>query len=139
MLDLDQYFCTNPECKDYGRRGLGNISVNCQYGKHNRYLLRCKTCKKRFSETKCTAFFGSKYPPETIEAIIKAVAEGNGVRATSRMLDLDKDAVNRVILKAGEHCERMLADLLHSLQLTEIQLDELWSFVQKKRRIRTRP
>jgi hypothetical protein len=45
---------------------------------------------------------------------------------------LDKDTVNRVILRAGEHCANVLSCLLASLKLTEAQLDELWTFVKKR-------
>ena len=55
-----------------------------------------------------------------------------GVRATSRLLDINKDTVNRVILRAGEHCEIVLSNLLRSLKLKEAQLDELWAFVKKR-------
>jgi len=132
MQELEKYFCTNPSCKDYGISGIGNINVHFSYGKHERRMLYCTTCKARFSETKCTAFFGTKYSPEIVGDIIRITAEGNGVRATARMLGLDKNAVNRVILKAGQHCERVLRNLLSQLELTEVQLDELWAFVEKK-------
>ena len=57
--------------------------------------------------------------------------ESVGVRATARLLGLNKDTVNRVILRAGEHCELILSSLLHSLKLKEAQLNELWVFVKK--------
>lgn len=133
MLDISQYFCINESCIHYGLRGQGNLVKCGTYGKHNRQLLQCRTCKRRFSETRNTAFFGSKYSSKTIQDIILCVAEGNGVRSTSRILKLDKDAVNRVILKSGEHCFKVLSNLIKSLQLEECQLDELWAFVQKKR------
>ena len=132
MLELENFFCANPSCKDYGINGKGNLNVHFSYGKSGRRMLYCRTCKGRFSETKCTAFFGTKYPPETIGEIIRVTAEGNGVRATARILGLDKNAVNRVILKAGQHCEKVLSNLLAQLELTEVQLDELWAFVGKK-------
>jgi transposase-like protein len=132
MQELENYFCTNPSCKDYGIIGKDNINVHFSYGKSKRRMLYCRTCKGRFSETKCTAFFGTKYSPETVGAIIRVTAEGNGVRATARILGLDKNAVNRVILKAGQHCEKVLRNLLSQLELTEVQLDELWAFVEKK-------
>ena len=132
MLDLSKYFCTNEKCKDYGIRGKGNLNIHFLYGKNKRRMLYCTTCKARFSETKCTAFFGSKYSVETIGKIISITAEGVGVRATARILNLDKDAVNRVVLKAGEHCRRVLDNLLVHLGLTEVQLDELWAFIEKK-------
>jgi hypothetical protein len=48
-------------------------------------------------------------------------------------LKIDKGIVQRVFLRAGEHCESVLSNLLHSLKLTEAQFDELWTFVKKRR------
>jgi transposase-like protein len=132
MLELSNYFCPNTKCVNYGVRGKGNLTVHFQYGKQDRRMLYCGSCKTRFSETKCTAFFGSKYSTETISRIVQTTAEGVGVRATARMLGLDKDAVNRVVLNVGEHCEKLLEMLMSQLGLTEVQLDELWTFVKKK-------
>ncbi len=138
MSDLGQYFCPNQQCKDYGLRGNGNISIRGKYGKDkDRDLLYCRTCGKRFAATHASALFGLHLPADTIGQIIHHAAEGVGVRATARLLGLDKDTVNRVILRAGEHCARVLSDLLRSLQLTETQLDELWTFVKKRKVLTT--
>jgi transposase-like protein len=134
MNGLSASFCINKSCKDYGRVNGDNISIRGKYGKdHSRNLLYCRTCGKRFAETHSTAFFGLRLPEEKIGQIIHHAAEGVGVRATARLLELDKDTVNRVVLVAGEHCARVLSGLLTSLHLTEVQLDELWSFVKKRR------
>ena len=133
MSELEQCFCPNKQCKDYGLRGLGNIAIRGKYGKDkSRDLLYCRTCGKRFASTRSSAMFGLHLPAETIRQIIHHAAEGVGVRATARLLGLDKDTVNRVILRAGEHCARVLSSLLTSLQLDETQLDELWTFVKKR-------
>jgi len=133
MVDLGLCFCPNEACKEYGLRGLGNLTRQFVYGVNkDRHMLYCRTCKMRFAETRCTAFFGSKFTSEEIGAILRTTAEGTGVRATGRILGLDKDAVNRVILKAGEHCAKVLENLLVRLDLTEVQLDELWTFLDKK-------
>jgi len=134
MSDLAQYFCPNELCKDFGLRSQGNIAVRGKYGKDkDRDLLYCRTCGKRFASTHASALFGLHLPPETIRQIIHHAAEGVGVRATARLLELDKDTVNRVILRAGEHCANVLSGLLTSLSLTEVQLDELWTFVKKRK------
>lgn len=132
MISIAQCFCPNKSCKDYGLTDHGNLNMGFAYGKHANHMLYCRTCKTRFSETKCSAFFGTKYSSEHIGAILRTTAEGAGVRATARILDLDKNAVNRVILKAGEHCARVLDSLLVQLNLTQVQLDELWTFLEKK-------
>ena len=139
MSEFEQCFCPNEQCKDYGLRGHGNIGVRAKYGKDkNRVLLYCRTCGKRFAASRASALFGLHLLAETIRLIIHHAAEGVGVRATARLLGMDKDTVNRVILRAGEHCARVLSGLLTSLQLTEAQLDELWTFV-KKRKVLTSP
>jgi hypothetical protein len=134
MSELDQCFCPNKQCKEYGLRGQGNIAIRGKYGKDkDRDLLYCRNCGKRFASTRASAMFGLHLPAETIRQIIHHAAEGVGVRATARLLGLDKDTVNRVILRAGEHCARVLSSLLTSLQLDETQLDELWTFVKKRK------
>jgi transposase-like protein len=133
MSDLANYFCPNPECTEYGVRRQGNIGLRGLYGKdHNRELLYCRTCGKRFAASHASALFGLHLPSETIRAIIHHAAEGVSVRATARLLAVDKDTVNRVILRVGEQCAIVLSSLLESLDLTEVQLDELWTFVKKK-------
>ena len=134
MTDIDNCFCPNKDCKDYGIRNHGNIKYRGKYGKNkSKDLLYCKTCGKRFASTRATAFFGLHLSEEKIGQIIHHAAEGVGVRATARLLGLDKDTVNRVILRAGEHCQLVLSSLLRSLKLKETQLDELWAFVKKRK------
>lgn len=134
MNDASSAFCPNEKCKDYGLQNHGNITVRGKYGKNKtKDLLYCKTCGKRFASTRGTAFFGLHISDEKIEQIIHHAAEGVGVRATARLLGINKDTVNRVILRAGEHCELVLSNLLRSLKLSEAQLDELWAFVKKRK------
>ncbi len=138
-MDLALHFCPNKNCKDYGQRNRGNIALRAKYGKDKgRNLLYCRTCGKRFAASQSTAFFGMHLAPEQIQAIIHHAAEGVSVRATARLLGLDKNLVNRVILRAGEHCAAVLSLLLQSLNLTEVQLDELWAFVKKSKVVQKR-
>jgi len=133
MIDFNNYFCPNSDCKDHGVRGHGNITTSTRYGKNKTNLLRCKTCNQRFSENRNTIFMHSNYSRETIQSIILAIAECNSIRGTARILSLDKDGVNRVVFKAGEHCKTILRGLIHDLHLKECQLDELWTFVKKRK------
>ena len=133
MTDVKNAFCPNIDCKDYGLQNHGNIAIRGKYGKNkDKDLLYCRTCGKRFASTRATAFFGLHLSDDKIAQIIHHAAEGVGVRATSRLLDINKDTVNRVILRAGEHCEIVLSNLLRSLKLKEAQLDELRTFVKKR-------
>jgi transposase-like protein len=138
MLDIKQYFCPNEHCKCYGQREEGNLIKAGTYRKQGekKQMLRCKICGKRFSETHNTIFFNSHYDEKTIQNIISHIAEGIGIRATSRLLGLSKDSVNLVVLKAGEYADEVMSNLLRNLCLVECQMDELWSFINKKNAIR---
>src|SRR5918912_1414983 len=67
--DLGRFCCLNAQCPDYGKRGAGNLTVPMRYGRHRRRLLRCRTCKARFSERKGTALFDSRLAPEKAVAV----------------------------------------------------------------------
>ena len=136
MLEIKEYFCSNERCKHYGIRDQGNLvkagTYRRRYSGETKQMLKCKVCGQRFSETKSTIFTGCHYGEKTIRSIIVSVSEGNGIRATARIQGLSKDPVNKIVLKAGKHAELMLSNLLRSLHLNECQMDELWSFVNKK-------
>ena len=134
MANIENAFCPNQDCDDCGLTNQGNIAFRGKYGKDKtRDLLYCRTCGQRFASTRSTAFFGLHLCEEKIGQIIHHAAEGTGVRATARLLGINKDTVNRVILRAGEHCQLVLSNLLRSLKLKETQLDELWAFVKKRK------
>jgi IS1 family transposase len=71
-------------------------------------------------------------PVEKILQIIHYAAEGVGVRVTARLLNMHKDTVNNIIFKFGKYCVNFLSHMLKRLSLTEVQLDELWSFIKKE-------
>ena len=76
-----------PECPDYGKRGLGNLTVCSRYGKHKHIrLLYCRTCRHRFSERKGTPLFGSQLPQDKAVSLFQHLADRNGVRATARLV-----------------------------------------------------
>src|ERR1043166_3145351 len=63
--DLSHFCCQNKRCVAYGSKGAGNLHVVDHIGKNkNIRLLRCQTCKKRFSERKGTVFYRSHLPVE---------------------------------------------------------------------------
>jgi transposase-like protein len=105
--DLSGFCCLNRDCPDYGRRGAGNLTVPMRYGPHQRRLLRCRTCKARFSERQGTPLFDSRLPADKAVAVLRHLADGCGVRQTGRLVGVDKDTVVRYALRAGDHAERL--------------------------------
>jgi len=66
--------------------------------------------------------------------VIACLAEGNGIRATARIKKVDKDTVSAWLARASQHVEAVSRYLMVNLHFEAVQLDEFWSFVQKKKR-----
>lgn len=73
-------------------------------------------------------------PMETRVRIAAALVEGNSIRSTERLVDVTRNAIMRFSVTAGEACARLHDALVRDVQAHLIQADELWTFVQKKRR-----
>lgn len=112
MDDLSSFCCQNDACPDYGKRGQGNLTVCARYGPRQRRLLYCRSCKARFSERKGTPLFDGRLPEEQAIALLQHIAEGVGVRKTSRLLGVSKDTVTRYCLRAGEHAQQLHDELV---------------------------
>lgn len=65
-------------------------------------------------------------------AIIRALVEGNSVRATARMVDVSKDTVAKLQVEIGAACARYQSETLRNLPCRRVQVDEIWSFVYAK-------
>lgn len=61
--------------------------------------------------------------------VVKAVCEGNSLRAASRMTGVAYNTVCKLIQDLGEACNWYQDRNLRDLPCTELQLDEAWSFV----------
>jgi LacI family transcriptional regulator len=113
MDDLSKFCCQNPECEDYGKRGAGNLRVCMRYGAQNHLrLLKCKTCRQRFSERKGTPLFDSRLSEEKTTAVLAHLSEGCGVRKTGRLLNVSKDTVTRYALLSGGHARQLHDELV---------------------------
>ena len=108
MDDLSRFCCQNIECPNYGKRGDKNLSVCDHYGPDKgRRMLRCKTCKTRFSERRGTVFFGSPLPEEKVLSVLEHIDEGCGVRKTGRLVGVHRDTVIRFSRLAGAHSQAL--------------------------------
>jgi transposase-like protein len=110
--DLSPFCCQSPGCPDRGKRGHGNLTVCLRYGPQRRRLLRCRTCKARFSERKGTPLFDTRLPEDKVVAVLQHIAEGVGVRKTSRLVGVTRNTVVRYSLKAGEHAQQLHDELV---------------------------
>jgi transposase-like protein len=132
--DFAHLACPNPDCSAYGQRGQGNLRPHGWSGKSRRIrCLRCATCGQHFSERANTPLFGLRTAEDTLVSIARHLADGTGVRATARLCGVSLNTVLRFTKRAGAHAERFHDSQVRGVQPQQIQPDEAWSFVGKKR------
>jgi transposase-like protein len=113
MDDLARFCCLNPDCPDHGIRGGTNLAVYAHSGAQRQYrLLRCRTCKTRFSERKGTPLYRSHIPPGKAVSILEHLNEGCGIRQTERLVKVHRDTVMRYGRLAGEHAHGLHDELV---------------------------
>lgn len=67
-------------------------------------------------------------------AVIAALAEGMAIRQIERMTEIHRDTIMRLGVKVGKGCARIMDEKMRDLPCENIQVDELWGFIQKKKR-----
>lgn len=126
--------CPNPDCKSYGQRGAGNLRRHGWSGRGQRIrCLHCATCGTDFSERANTPLFGLRTDEDTLVSIARHLAEGQGCRGTARLCGVSLNTVLRFTARFGKHAERFHDSMVTGVQPRQIQPDEAWSFVGKKR------
>ena len=104
------------------------------YGPNRTPLYRCLKCSREFSSRHTSVFSGFHTDEETIYRVLKALAEGNGLRACARIFDIDTKTIALILETAARHCKQVSEHLIKNYHMDECQLDELWSFVKKRKR-----
>ena len=94
--DLKNFCCQNPDCPDYGQRGLDNLRVCFHNGPHKqRRVLACRTCQQRFSERKGTALYRCKLPEFVFRRFQGVPAAVRRVHFLPAMVQVSKCFVGR--------------------------------------------
>ncbi|WP_131993972.1 hypothetical protein [Acidipila rosea] len=54
------------------------------------------------------------------------------VRSVERVTGVHRDTILRLLVLAGNRCERMMQRKIEHLTVQDVEADEIWGFVQKK-------
>jgi transposase-like protein len=133
-FDFSQLACPNPDCPSYGQRDSGNLRLHGWSGKSQRIrCLHCVNCGSDFSQRANTPLFGLRTSEDKLVASAEHLADGTGVRATARLCKVSRNTVLRFIQRFGKHAELFHDSNVRHVHPKQIQPDEAWSFVGKKR------
>jgi len=75
-----------------------------------------------------------KLDSKTRALIIRLLVEGNSIRATSRIADVSKNTVNKLLIDAGKACAKYHDENVRNVKASVIQCDEIWSFTYAKQK-----
>lgn len=109
--------------------------VKCQrFGTHRNGLrrFRCPACHKTYTEAHQPALEGSYIPQEQIVLALRLLIEGNSLRSTQRISGLDINTLMKILVKAGEKCEKLMGRLIVNVPVRVVECDEIWAYVSKK-------
>lgn len=126
--------CPNDGCGDYGKVGEGNVVGNGTYqnksGTVHKYI--CRTCSVSFSSRSKTIFYDLKTDEKIVIQALKMILKGMSIRGTADVLEVKPDTVRGWLQRAAEHSEEVNKALMKNIKVNKVELDELWTFVQKK-------
>ena len=71
-------------------------------------------------------------PAKTKTLILKCLVEGMSIRSTSRIADVSRNTVTKLLVDAGKVCSDYQDKTLRNLNCTRIEVDEVWSFIYAK-------
>lgn len=71
-------------------------------------------------------------PIEKQIQIAKALIEGCSMRATARMVGVERNTVTRILLKIGQRCADFLDGKIRHVPARRVQVDEIWTYIFKK-------
>ena len=130
-MDAKTCYCPNRTCSKYRIQGQDSHIVHKGFD-NGIQRLQCAMCKTTFSIRQGTAYLGIRSDEAIFTIAMRALAEGNSIRGTARIVDVDKDSVADWLDQAAFHCMVVTRYFFRNLHITECQLDELWGFVPKK-------
>ena len=110
--------------------------VRCQrFGTHRSGLQRfCPNCKKTYTEEHKGLIADMNLADEKALLALQLLIEGNSLRSTERITGVDINTLLKLLVRAGEKCEKLMGKLIVNIPVKDVQWDEIWAYAGKKKR-----
>lgn len=132
--------CPNEECEQYGRTGQGNIIGNGTYatksGRVRKYI--CRTCGRVFCDRSNTMFYDLRTSEDKVVLALKLILKGMSQRSIAEVLEVCPKSVSTWLSRASDRSEAIMETKLKDLEVSRVEMDELWTFVGKKESRKTK-
>ena len=64
--------------------------------------------------------------------VLHDLVEGNTLRSTARLTDVHRTTIMRLMVDFGRKCKAFMDQQFRNLTLAHVEVDEIWTFVEKK-------
>jgi IS1 family transposase len=130
-MDWETLYCPHHNCRGDGKPfSQGYVVKNgTSRGQPRAWGTACETSVVL---SYGTAYYGLEADAAIFETAVRALAEGNALRATACIVHVDKDTVCAWLHRVAYHCRTRMLYCWRDLHVSACQLDELWSFVHTK-------
>jgi IS1 family transposase/transposase-like protein len=115
--------CSHESSKKHGKDRNGNQ-------RH-----RCLICGKTFIDAEPKPLGDMRIEMKDAVLALNLLLEGMSIRAVERLTSIHRDTICNLILVVGANCQRLL-DSIRDVEATDVQCDEIWSFVGMKEKQR---
>jgi transposase-like protein len=125
--------CQNIQCRYYLKEKGKDV---IRYGKNRagHQVYKCLHCSHFFTETILTPLYHKHLSETEIITISKLLVEKNGIRSIERITGHHRDTIGNLLEDMAEHAEQVNKTLLRNLNLSQYEMDELWTTVKKNRK-----
>jgi hypothetical protein len=109
--------------------------MRCQrFGAHRNGLhrFRCPNRKKTYTEPHKRLIEGMNLADEKALLALKLMVDGNSLRRTERITGVEINTLMKLLVRAGEKCEKVMEKLIVNIPVKDVQYDEIWALVSKK-------
>ena len=105
-----------------------------RFGKHRNGLqrFRCNQCRKTYTEDHQRPLDEMRLPLDRAVAVLQLLLEGMSVRSAERITGIHRDTILRLLVLAGERCQRLMDQKIKDVFVQNVEVDEIWGFCFKK-------
>ena len=125
--------CPNEVCSLFGKKGMLNI-VKSGYKTNGMRNYQCTVCGRQFVRTVGTIFYRGRIKRKEAKQIANLLVEKNGIRSIGRITERNRNTILRFTDLLAGKCKQVNEFLLKDVNLSPIEVDELWTFIKKNKR-----
>ncbi len=119
-----------PPCPN-GNCTTPHVVRNGSHRGRQRYC--CRSCKTYFGETEGTPMYGLKTDASEVAQALLVVMRRGSLRAAEEITGHKYETISVWLKRAASHAAAITEVLANDLHLSQVEIDEFWAFVQKKR------